>query len=63
MGMHRKAGRYRAVVAVAILATGTLAALPASARPAVAEDVCTPSESSPLSIWRTISSARGVTLC
>lgn len=66
MGIRMKAGRLRAVIAVAagaLLTGGILAALPASSEPAAVQDDCTPFVSNDIENWSTIYSGRGVTAC
>jgi hypothetical protein len=66
MSIHRRFGRFRAVIAVVVLAVGGLAAVSASSQPAAAVGGCTPSFGNAIPDWSVQSvdhPAGGVTLC
>jgi hypothetical protein len=64
MSIHKKPGRFRAVITAVALAAGALAAGSASAQPAAASGACTPSFSNAIPDWaESAAPAGGVTLC
>jgi hypothetical protein len=63
MSIHRKRGRFRAVITAAALAAGALAAVSAPNQPAAASGACTPSSSAIPDWAEAAAPAGGVTLC
>lgn len=64
MRIRRKLGRLEAVIAVTVLAAGTLVGAAVSAQPAAADAVCDPSfDVAGLHTWAVDFNSRGVTLC
>jgi hypothetical protein len=66
MRIHRKHGRFRAVIAAVVVAVGVLAAVSASTQPALAQASCTPSVQNVIPQWGTVQPqgpSGGITLC
>jgi hypothetical protein len=66
MRIHRKLGRFRAVIAALVLAVGGLAAVFASPQPAAAAGECTPLFQTVIPQWETVQPegpSGGITLC